>query len=266
MSYYHIGIFLHSGKLLTKYDVIDENLVIDGYLISYLNNEEFVFSGKKINPKEIERFYAIHTDNDIGSVTKTMNQRRGYDKYSLSDIFSYASCYNEFDELLLKAKSRLQNNKAKALDSSIENNKDVFVVHGHDESMMRNVKAFIESIGYNPIILKEKPNQGKTIIEKIETYSNVAYAIVLYSPCDKGYDKNKPNEVKNRARQNVVFEHGYLLSKLSREKVCAIVKKDVERPGDLDGLVYVLYSGDWRKMIIKEFEKVGLPIQKSEEE
>ena len=263
MPFYHVGIKTHSKETLTKYDIINENLIIDVYLIHYLNNEDFVFSGRKISQKEIDRFYIIHTQNDIGSVTKNINEQYGYKKYSLSDIFIYASCYNEFDELLLKAKSKLQSGTK--ISTSSQNNKDVFIVHGHDEAMMKNVKDFVKKIGYNPVILKEKPNQGKTIIEKIETYSDVAYAIVLYSPCDKGFDKNKPEEIKNRARQNVIFEHGFLISKLSREKVCAIVKKDVERPGDLDGLVYVSYSTDWRKMIIKEFEKLGLPVSKSGE-
>lgn len=109
-------------------------------------------------------------------------------------------------------------------------NKDVFIVHGHDSGLKNEVARFITDMGYNPIILHEQPNTGKTIIEKIEAFTNVCYAIVLYTPCDKGASKDCPN-VQPRARQNVVFEHGYLIGKLGRERVCALIKEEVEKCG-----------------------------------
>lgn len=68
--------------------------------------------------------------------------------------------------------------------------KDVFIVHGHDAGLKNEVARFITDMGYNPIILHEQPNMGKTIIEKIEAFSNVCYAIILYTPCDKGAPKD----------------------------------------------------------------------------
>lgn len=63
-----------------------------------------------------------------------------------------------------------------------------------------------------------------------------------------------------RARQNVVFEHGHLIGKLGREKVCALIKGDVENPGDIDGIIYVIYDnrGAWKKEIAKEFKDLGM--------
>lgn len=138
-------------------------------------------------------------------------------------------------------------------------NKDVFIVHGHDSGLKNEVARFITDMGYNPIILHEQPNTGKTIIEKIEAFTNVCYAIVLYTPCDKGASKDCPN-VQPRARQNVVFEHGYLIGKLGRERVCALIKEEVEKPGDVDGVVYVSYDGRgaWKKDIAKEFNTLGM--------
>ena len=76
-------------------------------------------------------------------------------------------------------------------------------------------------------------------LKKIERFSDVCYAVVLYTECDKGRDKNKPVEQERyRARQNVVFEHGYLIGKLGRDHVCALVKGDVETPGDISGVIY----------------------------
>ena len=35
------------------------------------------------------------------------------------------------------------------------------------------------------------------------------------------------------------FEHGYLISKLGRNNVCALVKQSVEIPNDISGIVYI---------------------------
>ena len=101
---------------------------------------------------------------------------------------------------------------------------------------------FLQKIDYDPIILHEQPDGGKTIIEKIETYTDVSFAVVLYTECDLGRKKTDPPEKERfRARQNVVFEHGYLIGKLTRGKVCAIVKGNVETPGDITGV-----SAGWK--------------------
>lgn len=78
--------------------------------------------------------------------------------------------------------------------------------------------GFLTDMGYNPIILYEQPNRDKTIIEKIETFSKVCYAIILYTSCDKDVLKNV-KDLLPRARQNIIFEHGYLIGKLGRERV-----------------------------------------------
>ena len=70
------------------------------------------------------------------------------------------------------------------LDVSL--NPKVFIVHGRDQLAEITVARFIEQIGLNPIILHEQVSSSKTIIEKIESYSDVGYAIVLYTPCDFG--------------------------------------------------------------------------------
>lgn len=152
----------------------------------------------------------------------------------------------------------INDNHNKGVKADMEN-KDVFIVHGHDGGLKNEVARFITDMGYNPIILHEQPNRGKTIIEKIETFSNVCYAIILYTPCDKGASRNN-QDLLPRARQNVVFEHGYLIGKLGRERVCALIKEEVERPGDVDGIVYVTYDdrGAWKKDIAKEFNTLGM--------
>ena len=49
----------------------------------------------------------------------------------------------------------------------------VFVVHGHDEAPREKVARFLEQIGFEPIILHEQPNRGRTIIDKLESHGEV---------------------------------------------------------------------------------------------
>ena len=143
-------------------------------------------------------------------------------------------------------------------------NPNIFIVHGHDNLSKTEVARFIEGNGLEAVILNEKSSSGKTIIEKIEEYSNVAFAIVLLTPDDKGcaFTNSEYLNLRVRARQNVIFEHGYLMSKLGRERVCALVKGNVEIPSDLMGIVYVTFDEDgaWKMKIANEMKTVGIDI------
>lgn len=136
----------------------------------------------------------------------------------------------------------------------------VFIVHGHDKLLKTEVARFIEKLNLEPIILHEQASSGKTIIEKIEDYSNVGFGIVLYTPCDIGAQNQKDAELQPRARQNVVFEHGYLIGKIGRNNVCALVKGNIEKPNDISGVVYISIGNDWKLSLAKELRNSGYEI------
>ena len=144
-------------------------------------------------------------------------------------------------------------------------NKRVFIVHGHDTNVRNEVELFVRSIGYEPIILCKRADKGDTIIEKIEREAkDVCYAIVIYTSCDLGKDKNE-TDLKPRARQNVVFEHGFMCAHLGRSHVCALLEDGVEQPGDLKGVVYKSLDavGVWKYQIADEMKAVGLDVDKN---
>lgn len=146
-------------------------------------------------------------------------------------------------------------------DKIIMEYSNIFIVHGHDDLAKEQIARVVEKAGFEAIILHEKASAGKTIIEKIEEYSDVAFAVVLYTPCDIGCDRDTKEE-HYRARQNVVFEHGYLMGKLGRKNVCALVKGEIETPGDISGVVYVPMdnAGAWKMDLAKEMKAAGLNI------
>ena len=142
------------------------------------------------------------------------------------------------------------------------NKNEVFIVHGHDEEAQSKTARFIEKLGFKPIILNEQASSSKTIIEKIEAYSNVGFGIILYTPCDIGGKKEQSPNLKNRARQNVVFEHGFLIGKIGRENVCALVKDEIETPNDISGVVYTKMDNEngWQFRLAKELKKSGYDV------
>lgn len=145
------------------------------------------------------------------------------------------------------------------------NKRKVFIVHGRDNEAKQEVARFVSDLGLEPIILHEQASSGMTIIEKIERYTNDAdFALVLYTACDHGRGVHESKiPPKNRARQNVVFEHGYLMAKLGRENVCALVKGEIETPNDISGVVYVGLDqfGGWKTEVAKELKACGYAIK-----
>lgn len=153
------------------------------------------------------------------------------------------------------------NDVVKVEGGKIVDKTKVFIVHGHDNEAKQETARFIEKLGLQAIILHEQASKGKTIIEKIEENSNVGFAVVLYTPCDEGKAKTQ-SELHNRARQNVVFEHGYLIGKIGRQNVCALVKGDIEKPNDISGVVYINMDshGAWKTDLIKEMKESGYSV------
>ncbi|MBP7662493.1 MAG: nucleotide-binding protein [Shewanella sp.] len=137
--------------------------------------------------------------------------------------------------------------------------KKVFIVHGHDGETKYRTANFLRQHDLEPIILHLKASRNRTIIEKLEKYTeDVGYGIVLYTPDDLGQVKPKAlnGELDNRARQNVIFEHGYLMGLIGRENVVAIVKGDIELPNDISGVVYI-DDADWEKTLLIELRDAG---------
>jgi CheY-like chemotaxis protein len=119
-----------------------------------------------------------------------------------------------------------------------------FIVHGHDDQSLLELKDFIQnSLGWRkPIVLREEPNSGRTIIEKFEsTASSVDWVFVLLTPDDEVRSGQRSNDQKRRARQNVIFEMGYFFGKLDRlrGRLVALVKGEIELPTDISGIVYI---------------------------
>lgn len=121
----------------------------------------------------------------------------------------------------------------------MKNNK-VFLIHGHDYSSLDELESYLIKRDLQPIILKDMPDNGCTLIEKFEFYANKAvYAIALLTPDDK--QASETDDIF-RARQNVIYEMGWFSSKLKRKRVMLLHKGRVELPSDITGVMYLQFN------------------------
>lgn len=158
--------------------------------------------------------------------------------------------------------------KVLAVPAKPENaNNRVFVVYGHDETARNHLEAMLRRWGLDPLILDQLPSEGQTIIEKLDKYTaDVHFAVILATPDDEGHRAGREDEKAYRARQNVVLELGMLLSRLGRSRVAILLKQqaNMERPSDIQGLIYIPFKDDLQKeagtILAKEMAAQGYHI------
>lgn len=176
-------------------------------------------------------------------------------------IESFIEEVEEWEDDIIESAISIQSSRVSTITSD-----KVLIVHGHDDAAKLEVARILEKLNLTPIILHEQPNSGMTIIEKLEHYTkDISYGIVLYTECDLGKGKNEA-ELKPRSRQNVVFEHGMLCTLIGRKHVMALKKGKVEKPSDIDGILYedMDSRGHWKYSLIDELKAVGFKVSKDD--
>lgn len=158
---------------------------------------------------------------------------------------------------------------ARELATAQPKTKRVFVVHGRDEIAKTNLEVFLHEVGLEPVVLHRQADEGMTIIEKFEKYSDVGYAFILLTPDEVSYfaDQDaKPDEQRAkefRARPNVIFEFGYFVGKLGRSRVCCLYTGNVTLPSDVSGMIYKRYEKSIEEVaysVIKDLKASGYAI------
>ena len=272
--FYHVSIETNEkvtksqkNKQMFEMDITDKKVLLSDIIIPFVKKESFQFDGYFINSKDVIRLMVKKTEKSARELSQYENDTMSPQiimYVNPQDIFYYGKYTKDItNEILNEAKREaaplepIQNMSHNAFST---NKNKVFIVHGHDGEAKVKMENFIEKLGLTPIILHEQPTEGMTIIEKIEKNSDVGFAIILYTACDVG-GKTADN-LHSRARQNVVFEHGYFIAKLGRKNVCALLATGVEKPGDIDGVVYIPYDDNdgWKLSLVKELKTAGYRI------
>ena len=111
------------------------------------------------------------------------------------------------------------------------------------------------------MILAEQASRGRTIIEKFEAHQ-VSFAVALLTPDDAGSLAIERTDSRPRARQNVIFELGFFIGRLGRERVRALTKGEVEIPSDYSGVEYIPLDvgGGWKLHLVRELKAAGFDV------
>ena len=257
-------------------DFSDEQKLKAQYVKPYLNGDDFLIGGARIKNSEVESISIFQSENSLVDIVKAKNAE-GTWSYSTKNIL-FGEMVNRDEYLKEITVYAIESTRQESSEDKIviqeasvskaekkELSRAIFIVHGHDDLAIHQIKEFLRKLKFNPIVLREQANSGRTIIEKLIDHTQpneIGYGIVLYTPCDKGCASGHEADLKSRARQNVVFEHGLLMGCLGRSRVHALVKGDIETPGDLGVVVYTAMDepGAWQLGIIKELKALGYEV------
>lgn len=141
------------------------------------------------------------------------------------------------------------------LAASVSQQKQVFVVHGHDELAREQLELVLHKLGIDHFILANSGGGGLTIIESLEdkigqNSTATSFGIVLMTPDDMGYALNDGSDsTQPRAWQNVVLEMGMLMSSIGRRNIAILVKGRLERPSDVDGILYIPFNNHVKEVV-----------------
>jgi predicted nucleotide-binding protein len=267
MTYYHISIL---WSKVYHYERDRDEGAVRVISENYNGGKKFLFDGRWMSPNDIEAIHIFATESPS--------------EKSLVSVFSLHK-KEVTRNWIYKSPQTVPDDKSKQPQETPR--KGVFIVHGRDHEPMKELKTMLFEFGLHPIVLHEQPSGSRTIVEKLEKYSDVGYVFIILTPDDLGISKNEipiknkdtlgpfviatrkdliiPLEnLKSRARQNVVLEFGYFMGLLGRDRVCCLYKGDVELPSDMHGIVYIPFKDsieEIRLKIMKELKEAGYEIK-----
>lgn len=148
----------------------------------------------------------------------------------------------------------------------VEENKKIFIVHGHDSQMTDKVTAFLSRLRLDYELVEDDKKERKAKEFK-KMVSECSYAIILFSADDVGRSLSDPSSEKARASQKVLFQTGYMLSHVGRKNMIILhtEDKEIESPFDFDDLIFAPFDSrnEWKLVLVNEMEKAGIYIEKS---
>lgn len=126
----------------------------------------------------------------------------------------------------------------------------IFIVYADDLGMKDDVSTFLSKVEITPIVLKESASSGGSLIDELERYDDVQYAIVMLKPDASGIS------------ENTVYELGLIVGKLGRNRVCGLVKNQIDILANYSGVSYVPVdpAGAWKFLLIKQLKDSGFDV------
>ena len=144
----------------------------------------------------------------------------------------------------------------------------VFISHGHDRLALMALSEFLTNQGVKAVTRSEQLGASQSFPESLDRQMDTAqFAVVLMTPDDAGARKGET--LRPRARQNLVFELGYLLGRLGSHRIVVLLKEEdepIELPSNDSSIQYLSMDprGDWRPRLAREIKASGIELDITE--
>lgn len=125
----------------------------------------------------------------------------------------------------------------------VDENK-VFIVHGRNREHREELEKILKSEELKFVVIQSMARTGSDLLSFLEDKIRDCLAgFILLTPDDEGRLYEYGQELRQRARQNVIFEAGYLTA-LFRDtnRICFLKKGNMEIPSDLSGLLMETFA------------------------
>lgn len=124
--------------------------------------------------------------------------------------------------------------------------RSVLVIHGKDELNTRRLSDFLrEDEGVVPIVMMSQPGMSRPLTDKFEEEaSRCAFAFALFTADD--FVKSGSDEYR-QARPNVIYETGWFIARLGKNRTVLLLQSGAEMHTDLQGVSRIHFTHDIRE-------------------
>lgn len=241
---------------------IDRTLLKRYNLLSLLKEEKFIESTLALFGSVQDNFGSLSLSEMVNLISNVLNLEPRFTKLRLNpdiNLKTYERIISIFSLALIEQLTELKYLSVGKLSpekplEEVGPNKSVVIINSRDSTQLAELKNILRELKLSPIIFHEQPIKGRTIVEKLEKYSNVGFAIVILGRDDQ--------TSKNlfRASQNVLVEFGYFMGMLGRDRILVLIQEGVIAPTDIAGICYIPFKDsitDAKDMIKKELQVAG---------
>jgi len=119
--------------------------------------------------------------------------------------------------------------------------KNIFIIHGHDELNTRRLETLLQAeFRLSPILMRAKPGMTRPLVEKFEDHARTcSFAFALFTPDDQVQNPRAPY---SQARPNVIYEAGWFVGRLGKERVTLLLRAGTEIHSDLHGVSQIRFD------------------------
>ncbi|GEM_PF-6472732 len=144
----------------------------------------------------------------------------------------------------------------------------VLLVPGSDQLINNEVAAFLRSLAVEVTMYSQSEEQAP-LIDRLNRYAYSDFIVVIFSPDFYFYPRTQSHENASiMAPQEMVFQLGYLVAKLGRQKIVVLCQEHdrLRRPTDYFDLYYVSLNpmGSWKTDIVNRMKSSGVPVPENQ--